>query len=206
VFRRANSNRAALNRLLEMTGAMAASPEFPPGFAGDLLRRYKERLVTVRGLAAGTVRKQLALTRIMLTNLQVQRAGQLVRWTPELIERYVSGEARRYQPSTGQNIACATRSFLRFILQEGLIRRDLSAAVPSFAHWRLGPLPKTLRKEELAQLIKAADVRTPMGLRNRAMFLCMTELGMRASDVAGLELNGVDLTARVLRLHRRTRM
>jgi site-specific recombinase XerD len=126
-----------------------------------------------------------------------------VRWTPELIEHYVSGEARRYRPSTGQNIACATRSFLRFLLQEGLIRSDLSAAVPSFAHWRLGPLPKTLREEELAQLTKAADVRTPMGLRNRAMLLCMTELGMRASDVAGLELNGVDIAARVLRLHRR---
>ena len=32
--------------------------------------------------------------------------------------------------------------------------------------------------------------------------LCLVELGLRASDVAGLELDGLDFTARVLRLRR----
>ena len=87
-------------------------------------------------------------------------------------------------------------------MQEGLIRRDLSAAVPTFAHWRLAALPETLREEEGARLINMPNVQTPIGLRDRAMLLCMSELGLRASEVASLELDGVNLTTNVLRLRR----
>jgi site-specific recombinase XerD len=188
-----------------MSGALAPRRVLPRGFVGDLLRRYQEGLVTVRGLAVETVHRRLMAARIMLTQLRIQRPCQLLAWTPELIERYVCGEARRYQPSTAHNIACATRSLLRFLLQEGLIHKDLSAAVPTFAHWRLASLPETLTEAEIAQLIKMPDIRTPIGLRDRAMLLCMSELGLRASEVACLELAGVNLTTNVLRLRRSKR-
>jgi site-specific recombinase XerD len=193
--------KIGLNRLLEHRGLMPPAFEFPGGFIGKLLRHYEERLVTARGLVATTAHNRVVYMQTMLTDLGVRRAGQLLAWTPEQIERYVCRKALRHSPATAQMIACAARSFLRFLLQEGLIHRDLSAAVPTIAQWRLAPLPETLREEELARLIKAANVRTPLGRRNRAMLLCMTELGMRASDVAYLELDGIDLTARVLRLH-----
>ena len=141
--------------------------------------------------------------RAMLTDLRVQRTSHLLAWTPQQIEDYLCAKARRRSPASAQDFTVAARSFLRFLLQEGLIRRDLSAAVPRFANWRLAPLPETLRGEELTRLIKAADIRAPLGLRNRAMLLCMTELGMRASDVAYLELDGIDQTARFIRLRRR---
>jgi integrase/recombinase XerD len=197
--------RLALIHLLKMRGTGTPRSEFPRGFVGDLLRRYEERLVTVQGLAAGTVHRQLTVARTMLTRMRVQRPCQLLTWTPEQIECYVSSEGRRYQPGTAHNIACAIRSLLRFLLQEGLIQRDLSAAVPTFAHWRLAPLPETLREEEVARLINMPDVQTPIGLRDRAILLCMSELGLRASEVAGLELEGVNLTTNVLRLRRSNR-
>lgn len=197
-----NTVRAAVNRLLEFKGVASVAVARPGGFAGDLLRRYEERLITARGLAAATVRRRLAHIRTMLTDLKVRRADQLLAWTPERVEQYLCGKARRCSSGTAQAMASAARSFLRFLLQDGLIRRDLSAVVPTIAHWRLGSLPETLLKEELVRLIKAADVRTLLGLRNRAMLLCMTELGMRASDVAHMELAGIDLTARVIRLRR----
>jgi site-specific recombinase XerD len=195
-----NTSRAAINRLLEMSGIVRATLELPRGFVGDLLRRYEERLITVQGLAATTVHNRLVYMQTMLTDLRVRRAGQLLVWTPERIERYLCRKARRCPPATAHAITCATRSFLRFLLQEGLIHRDLSAAVPTCIHWRLASLPETLREEELARLINTADTRTALGLRDRAMLLCMSELGLRVSDVAGLELTGVDLAARVLRL------
>jgi site-specific recombinase XerD len=198
VIRSFNTNSAALNHLLEMKGIARIGFELPSGFVGDLLRRYAERLTTVRGLAATTVHTRVVYMQDMLTELRVRRAGQFLMWTPEQIERYICGKARRISPSTGYAIACAARSFLRFLLQEGLIDRDLSMAVPKVVHWRLASLPETLAENEIAQLIDAVDVRTPMGLRDRAMLLCMSELGLRVSDVAGLELEGIDITARVL--------
>jgi site-specific recombinase XerD len=100
-------------------------------------------------------------------------------------------------------MASAIRSFLRFLLQEGWIERDLSAAVPIFAHWRLAALPETLRDDEVAKLTTIAEPRTPLGLRDRAIVLCLSELGLRASDVADLRLEGVDWKTRTLQVHRR---
>jgi len=84
-----------------------------------------------------------------------------------------------------------------------VIQRDLVAAVPTVARWRLASLPTTLRQEELNRLIGAADLQTPIGRRDCAMVLCMSELGLRASDVANLEIDGIDFTACVLRLFQR---
>jgi integrase/recombinase XerD len=202
VIRNAGRNRRALNHLLAMCGVSVPAAAPPCGFVCDLLRSYAERLEKTQGLAASTVHQRLILARKMLKRLRVNQPGQLARWTPQLIESYVSTAAQRYQPSTAHNIAAGVRSLLRFLLQQGLIDRDLSTAVPTFAHWRLASLPKTLQKEELVRLLKEPNVRTPIGLRDRAILLCLSELGMRASDVAGLELDGVDLTSGVITLRR----
>jgi hypothetical protein len=113
-----NTIRAAVNRLLELRGVASATSDLPGGFVGDLLRRYEERLITARGLAATTVHNRLVYMRTMLTDLGVRRAGQLLAWTPERIEHYLCGKARRRPPATTHAIACAARSFLRFLLQE----------------------------------------------------------------------------------------
>ncbi len=129
-------------------------------------------------------------------------ALQFSTWTPTLIGRYVSRACRRC-PGSRRKVTSSIRSFLNFLLEQGLIRRDLAAAVPSFARWRLASLPETLRKEEVVRLVRQADVRTPLGRRDHAIVLCLSELGLRASDVAGLECDGIDLAHGVLRLRRR---
>ena len=196
------TDRAALHRLLEMLGQDRQKATFPQGWLGKLLRRYQAQLVNVRGLAPGTMWRYLGYTRAMINRLGVRRPSQFMRWTPQLIEQYVSGEGR-FSPSRGRNVGGCARSFLRFLLQDGLIRRDLAAAVPTFARWRLASLPTTLRQEEINRLIRAADRRTPLGRRNYAMILCMSELGLRASDVSKLEIEAIDFAAGVLRLHQR---
>jgi len=193
----------ALEHLLVMCGIPATpAAESPRDFAGDLLRRYEEQLVKVQGLAAGTVHTRLTRAQSMLTRLRVKQPAQLAKWTPQLIASWMSSEVEGYQRSTAQNIGASTRSLLRFLMQEGLIHRDLSAAVPTFAHWRLAPLPETLKKKELVELMRVPDVRTAVGLRDRAILLCLSEVGLRPSDVAGLTLDGVHLASGTLTLYR----
>jgi integrase/recombinase XerD len=185
VIRNRRRNRLGLKHLLEMLGITSRPvAELPHGFAGELLRRYAEWLRNVRGLADGTICYRMTTVKTILSRFRITQSDQLTKWTPQGIVDFVSSEAARVRPSRAQNIACTVRSLLRFLLQEGLIRRDLAAAVPTFAHWRLARLPKTLRKEELARLLKVPNVRTPIGLRNRAILLCLSELGLRASDGA----------------------
>ncbi len=195
-------NRAALHHLLDMLGHDRRRETFPQGWRGDLLKRYEEHLVNVRGLASDTVWSHLRYTIAMLDRFGIRRSSQFMRWTPGLIEQYVAQEGRD-APSRGRNVGWCARSFLRFLLQSGLIQQDLAAAVPTVARWRLASLPTTLRLEEIHRLTGAADLRTALGRRDYAIIMCMSELGLRGSDVANLEIDGIDFAARVLRLRQR---
>jgi site-specific recombinase XerD len=188
-------NRAGLGILMEMLGASPPKPLLP-GYAGRLIQQYAWHLTAARGLMASSVTQHMAYARVMLKQQRIRRASQLRHWTPLQIDEYLSRER------LGRNRLGCLRSFLRFLLQQGLIDRDLASAVPTFVRWRLAALPPTLTKEEVDRLLGAADGRTPLGLRNRAILLCLSELGLRASDVAGLQLKDVDLPECVLRLRR----
>jgi site-specific recombinase XerD len=168
--------------------------------ADRLLTRYKEHLSGICGLAPTTIHYRLRYAGTLLTQLQLRQARQLRAITPNQIAQYVSAAGRGCKPSSGQVVACSARSFLRFLLLRGLISRDLAAAVPSFANWRLASLPKTVSRTELEKLVGSVNDSTPVGQRDRAALLCMTELGLRAADVASIRHDGADLSAGVLRL------
>jgi len=192
---------ASLSRLLEMTGTVAAArtSESP---ADLLLQQYAHHLADVQGLAPATVRYRLRYAGTMVSHFRVRRLGNFKNWTVERVRRFVVDEGQRWRPSSGQVMASSIRSFLRFLLLHGLIDRDLAAAVPSFANWRLASLPETVNAEELQRLIGGKKPTSPVGLRDRAIAICLIELGIRASDVAGLELEGLDLDNGVLWLRR----
>ena len=195
------SVRAALNRLLEMIRAdEAATPR--KAISESLLWRYSDHLNQVQGLAPVTVRYRLRYARRMLFSFRVRRLGQLRQWTADRVRRFVAHQGQLGCPASGQVIASSTRSFLRFLLLHRLIDRDLATAVPSFANWRLASLPETVGSDDLERLVRIIGT-TPIALRDRAIVLSLVDLGLRASDVAGMDLDCVDLVARVLRLQRK---
>ncbi len=195
-------NRAALNHLLAMLGLDQEPPVDSQGCLGELLRDYEEHLTNTRGLGRDTVLRHLKYTRDMLRRFGIRRESQFKHWTAEAIEEDVAREGR-CAPGRGRNVGWCARSFLRFLQQVGLIERDLAAAVPTVARWRLASLPTTLSETEIERLIGAADLTTAFGRRNYAIVLCLSELGLRGADVAKLQIDDVDFTAGVLRLSQR---
>lgn len=191
--------RMALNRLLEMLGLTSPVPE-PESITDALVRRYADHMRQVQGLASSTIAGRVRYAHDMLAALEICDLRHLSGLTATQIATYVAREGSRYTPGTGQLIASSIRSFLRYLLLQKLIQRDLSIAVPVFANWRLASLPATLSGPELERLVGAVDIGSAIGLRDRAVLLCLIDLGMRASDVTGLELSGVDLAASVLHL------
>ena len=191
--------RMALNRLLEMLGLPARAPE-PASEIGILMKRYADHMSQVQGLASSTIACRTRYAHDMMAGLGICDVRQLAGLTAEQVATYVAREGGRYAPGSGQLIASSIRAFLRYLLLHKLIERDLSGAVPVFANWRLASLPATLSESELERLVDTVDTGSAIGLRDRAILLCLIDLGMRASDVTGLELGGVDLTGSVLRL------
>ena len=110
----------------------------------------------------------------------------------------------RYRPSTLQGVTTALRSFLRFLRVDGVRDDRLEDAVPKVPLRRLSAVPRHLGSGELARLITSLDERTsPAGVRARAMLLLAARLGLRASEIARLELGDVDWRAGTVQIRTR---
>ena len=70
-------------------------------------------------------------------------------------------------------------------------------------HRRQTLLPRHLRAREFTALMASLDTTSPRALRDKAILLCLARLGLRASEVARLQLEDVDW--RTGTIHVRTR-
>lgn len=86
---------------------------------------------------------------------------------------------------------CAARALARFLRAEGVLPEE---TVPSVATFRLPrKLPHALSRQEVESLLSQPDIRTTIGLRDRAMLELAYASGLRVSEVVGLRLQDIDL-------------
>jgi integrase/recombinase XerD len=85
----------------------------------------------------------------------------------------------------------ALRGLSRFLVEEGVLKRDPTARA---ARPRLGRrLPRPLDARDMLRLIEAPEPSTLRGLRDRAMLSVAYAAGLRVSEIVGLKLGDVDL-------------
>jgi integrase/recombinase XerD len=116
---------------------------------------------------------------------------------PELSSTHLTGfvlflRARDYANSTVARKVAAVRSFCHFLIGEGLLRHDPSDSLPSPRVDKF--VPRAISRDEIeALLARAAEQRTPEGLRDLAMLQTLYATGMRVSELTSLDLDDVDL-------------
>lgn len=86
----------------------------------------------------------------------------------------------------------ALRGFFHFLYERGKIATNLAASVPSVANWRLSDLPKFREPEQVERLLKTCNRATSAGRRDYAVLLLLARLGLRAGEVAHMELDEID--------------
>jgi integrase/recombinase XerD len=84
----------------------------------------------------------------------------------------------------------ALRNFFRFAQIQDLIQEDPSVNLESPKIRR--SLPGYLRLEEVERLLDRPDVKTPIGLRDRAMLEVLYSTGLRVSELIGLRTSDLD--------------
>lgn len=94
-----------------------------------------------------------------------------------------------YQASSTARLLSALRQFFHFLLKEGVITQDPM-------QWVEGPklgkhLPKTLTLDQVDALLQAPDVKTDLGMRDRAILEVLYATGLRVSELANLKLSEV---------------
>jgi integrase/recombinase XerD len=92
----------------------------------------------------------------------------------------------------------ALRSFFRFLVDER-IREDNPAALLEKPR-RPFRLPETLPREAVEEILASVDLKSPRGIRDRAIYELIYSAGLRISEAVSLRLADLDLpsfTARV---------
>ena len=115
------------------------------------------------------------------------------------IRRFVGTLHQRGQSrATAARKLAAVRTFLRYLRREALIDDDPGSLVATPK--REVRMPAHLSEEEMTALLAAAADDTPLGRRDRAILELFYASGLRLSEVAGLDMEDVNLGARMARV------
>ena len=103
----------------------------------------------------------------------------------------------RSRASAARKLA-ALRAFGRYLRREDLTIAEPAAlvATPKQEH----KIPAHLTEEEMSRLIDVPDTTTALGRRDRAMLELFYASGLRLSELVGLDLDDVNLSARLVRV------
>ena len=183
-----------LGYLRELGAVRPAAVPGPTAGTGRLLERFGAFLADERGLAAKTRGAHLDSARRFLA--AAGRAGEtgppVSALTASDVTAFLAGAARVQAPGTTQNTASMLRTFLAWLYAEGVIAAPLAGTVPGAYRRRRIRMPALVTGAEAAALLAACDRATAQGLRDYAIVLTLTRMGLRAREIAGLTLDDVD--------------
>jgi integrase len=189
--RRKPNIRAAVAHLLEVlrNRGLISTPLLGPLAVHEELTDFDVYLDGIAGLATATRTSRRMWVRKFLLDRFGNGPIRIDRLKPGDIAAFLRNNCGTYTPGTCGVLGGSLRSYFRFrALQFGDRVEPLSAAVPTVARWRLDTLPKHLTAEEVRRFLAAFDRNSSVGKRSFAMARCLVDLGLRAGEVAAIEL------------------
>ncbi len=197
--------KAALARLLDALrneGLIPEKQKAMPPWIGKELARFDDYLDSICGLAPATRNSRRQWVSLFLRAVFTSSRVDLREIGPRDIVHFIIRSLKNYRPGT-MGVACsALRSYLRFrAVSCGDQTEALIAAIPSVARWPLDSLPKHLTIEEIDKLLTAFDRGSANGIRDYAMTRCLLDMGLRAGEVAAIQLADLDWREGTLTIH-----
>ncbi|MGD9902459.1 MAG: tyrosine recombinase XerC [Vicinamibacterales bacterium] len=170
----------------------------------DALAGFVDYLTYNRHLSAHTVRAYRGDVEQYLASVAAARGRKRSALAPAdldaesvrgfVVELNRAGHAR----ATVARMLSGVRAFLRHLRRDGWMTGDPSAAVVAPRLDRT--IPRHLSEADMRRLLDTPDPATPLGRRDRAMLELFYASGLRLSELVGLDLEDVHLSARMLRV------
>lgn len=162
----------------------------------DMLEQaYGQYLRQERGFMSGSVGQYLTVARRFLWHRFRDGKIRLKELRTQDVSDFVLKDASIRGRRSAQLMTSVLRSFLNYLFQEGTTATNLATAIPATAGGRLSELPRYLEAAEVEKLLRSCDRRQNAGRRDHAILVLLARLGLRAGEVANLELDDFDWTA-----------
>jgi site-specific recombinase XerD len=179
---------------LRQAGVIAPPPAEIPSLteARQCLTRYEEYLEKVQGLAPTTRRQYLRFASRLLNT--ISQSG-LIEWSSlnaDKIIEFVRADASSRKGFGPHTTSTAIRSLLRFLVSQGRLPTGLETAIPTIPRWSHAALPQRLSETDIDRLLTVCNDGTAIGKRNYAILILLSRLGLRAKEVAGMQLGDLD--------------
>lgn len=184
-----------LGYLRRLGAAPEAPAPAPAGPSGELLARFQRYLVAERGTGAATAADYAAKTRRFLAGRERADALDLAGLTAADVTAFITENCPSMRKGTAKLTVSALRSLLGYLHVAGDIPGPLAWAVPAVGTWRLASLPAPLEPGQVTAMLAGCDAGTLAGRRDLAMLTLLARLGLRAGEVAALDLDDFDWRA-----------
>jgi integrase/recombinase XerD len=161
-------------------------------------QQYEQHLREVRGLAEATIVNYVPFVDRFLKDRFADGPATLSCLRTRDVVRFVQRQAPRLHRQRAKLMTSALRSFLRYAQYRGEVGLELAAAVPVVANWSMPSIPRAIAAAQVDQLLASIDQRTAIGRRDYAIVLLLARLGLRSSEVVGLELDDIDWNCAIL--------
>jgi site-specific recombinase XerD len=132
-------------------------------------------------------RKQVAINRLRI----------------EVLDAFMAEFCRPFLPSTCRNYRSIVRGFLRYLYQQGIIKKDLAPLLIGAVQFAKAKPPKFLRPHEVKQLFENLSASSAKDLRTYAMVHMAYSLGLRPVEISSLQLDDIAFAKAQLTLKRR---
>ena len=205
--RRPTRNQRNLSALVRSVTAFLADRDLlrgvDPSPGEVLVRAYLEFLLQVRGLAVPTLRHHRRTALGLLKFLAYDDHPEVLKTiSSQHIEAFVVQSAKTLGRCSLRHRVSQLRCLLRFLATRGEVASGLDTRVDAPPTYRDEQLPRAQPWETVQALLAEIDRTTPLGRRDYGMFLLMATYGLRASEVAALQLDSILWRTGQIRLDR----
>ncbi len=179
---------------LERAGVLPPEAPVEPTPLDRLLTDYRRHLIGDRGLTTTTVRRYESFARRFLTERagRTGRQGGFEGLTSVEVNAFMLDATSRLVVESAKREAADLRALLRYFYLSGVLDVDLGTAMPPVASWRGTALVSTMCATDVERLLASCDRASTTGRRDFAVLVLLARLGLRAGEVAALELGDVD--------------
>ena len=161
------------------------SPSVPARTLPPLQEAFARHRRDVRGVAESTIRRDLVIVQEFLQFLRSRR-HTITKIPVADIDKFLGECGRRLVPKTLAGVACALRSFFRFLYTSGTIPHDLTNAVATPRVRRNDSPPRAIPWSDVRRILRAINRKTRTGRRDYALLLMMAVYGLGSGEARGL--------------------